>query len=671
MASEDPDDDGRKIGIPPDLFVDESQIFPMSEGLPSSAWHVTQKMKELHARGIDGRGVKVGVGDTAGRTDHPFLPKELAGRDFTGSANGTRDLVGHGTHVHGIVISVAPKASLITAKVLGDSGSGSTSGINAGRVWMAQRGADVISESFGDGGGPPIQADLTAYDQAYAAGVSICVAALGNAGYNGATTIGRPGSYPTKNHGIAALQSDWRTIAGFSSGGPQARFASPGAGIVSCKPGGGWVLMSGTCIAKGEYVYGPMGPKKIESIQAGDVVHAWKDGQMVERVVYQNHYRGTADTILLNANGRDVRCTPKHELLCFDSIERDYAWVKAEEIEDRHRAILPRRFSNQINPYLDRVLTEDFCWLLGFFAGDGWISYTSEGMRSCFADKGESKKTTLDEVKRIYFEITGKALSCNRNGNWHYDDSTMTAMAIECLGLHEPSQTKNFPLWLWNISQAKQVAFYRGYCVSDGSCTKDSSMSFECTSGDLIRRLATMHDYWGKGHGQCRQRERMLQAPNSKNPRLTTSYMLYGSKNNIVDGWSFLKSKSTNGNNRAVGYGVDVSQFAASKFERIDEIKKTMVYDLTVPDADCFVTQGLITHNSMATPWQAGLYALIISWRRGLGFPDLIGSKKWEDWALANNVNIDLGSPGWDPRYGNGLLDSNKVFDLLLDATSI
>lgn len=241
-------DDDRKIGIPPDLFVDESIVFPMSEELPAGAWHVTPIMRELHSRGVDGRGVVVAVNDTAGQADHPFLPKQLQGRIFTGESS-PRDGNGHGTHCMGIVISVAPKADLVCAKVLSNGGSGSTTGINAGRVWAAEW-ADVISESLGDGGGPPIQADLNAFDQAYAKGVSICCAALGNAGYNGSgSTIGRPGSYSNHNHGIAAIQSDWRTIAGFSSGGPQARFASPGSGIISCRPGGGWVQMSGTSMA--------------------------------------------------------------------------------------------------------------------------------------------------------------------------------------------------------------------------------------------------------------------------------------------------------------------------------------------------------------------------------------------------------------------------------------
>jgi subtilisin len=243
-------DEDREIGIPPDTEVDESVIYPMSSELPASAWHVTARMRQLHSRGVNGANVIVAVNDTAGQTDHPFLPKQLAGRDFTNSRNGLRDIHGHGTHCLGIVKAVAPGVNFVCAKVLGDSGSGLTPNINLGRVWAAQQGADIISESLGDGGGPPIAADLRAYDQAYAAGASICVAALGNAGYRGSgSTIGRPGSYSDHNHGIAALTSDWRTIAGFSSGGPQARYAAPGAQIVSCRPGGGWVNMSGTSMA--------------------------------------------------------------------------------------------------------------------------------------------------------------------------------------------------------------------------------------------------------------------------------------------------------------------------------------------------------------------------------------------------------------------------------------
>lgn len=241
-------DDDRQIGIPPDLLVGPELIGTLSDtDLPASAWHITDQIRELHRQGVTGKGVKVAVNDT-GIGRHPFLGTPVASKSFI-RGESVYDGNGHGSHCSGIVKSMAPDCDLIIAKVLSNRGSGATPGINAGRVWAAKQGADVISESLGDGGGPDIPEDLRAYDQAYEAGVSICVAALGNAGYNGRTTIGRPGSYSNHNHGIAALMSDWRTIAGFSSGGPQAAYAAPGAGVISCRPDSGWVSMFGTSMA--------------------------------------------------------------------------------------------------------------------------------------------------------------------------------------------------------------------------------------------------------------------------------------------------------------------------------------------------------------------------------------------------------------------------------------
>jgi len=239
--------DDRIIGIPGDTVIHDT-VFPFTLDLPSNAYHVTPKMKELHRLGITGKGVKVAINDT-GIGTHPFIGGTIHARDFTRSSSGPNDRHGHGSHCAGITKSIAPDVVFINGKVLSDSGSGSSTGINDGRVWAASVGADIISESLGDGGGPPIAADLAAYDRAYSHGTSICVAALGNAGYNGRNTVGRPGSYTNHNHGIAALQSDWRTPTNFSSGGPAAAYAFPGANIISCRPTSGWVAMSGTSMS--------------------------------------------------------------------------------------------------------------------------------------------------------------------------------------------------------------------------------------------------------------------------------------------------------------------------------------------------------------------------------------------------------------------------------------
>lgn len=236
----------RIIGIPGDLIIHDTVFASTSQELPSSAYHVTQKMKELHKMGIDGRGVRVAINDT-GIGTHPFIGGTIAERDFSRSGH-SNDRHGHGSHCAGITKAIAPGVVFINAKVLGDSGSGSTTGINAGRVWASEQKADIISESLGDGGGPPIQEDLRAYEKAYENGTSICVAALGNAG-PGRDTVGRPGSYSNHNHGIAALRPDWKTPTSFSSTGPAAGYAFPGEQIVSCRPTSGWVAMSGTSMA--------------------------------------------------------------------------------------------------------------------------------------------------------------------------------------------------------------------------------------------------------------------------------------------------------------------------------------------------------------------------------------------------------------------------------------
>ena len=76
------------------------------------------------AAGLDGRGVTVGVLDTGIDATHPDL-KDVVGetKDFTGSADGVTDDVGHGTHVSSIIAGtgavnpayggVAPRATIV------------------------------------------------------------------------------------------------------------------------------------------------------------------------------------------------------------------------------------------------------------------------------------------------------------------------------------------------------------------------------------------------------------------------------------------------------------------------------------------------------------------------------------------------------------------------------
>jgi subtilisin family serine protease len=206
-----------------------------------------------------GQGIRVAVLDTGIDATHPDLAPALDDvKDFTGSAFGSADRVGHGTHTAGTiaarnqgsaVVGVAPQCRLLVGKVLGDDGSGIDQNVAAGIDWAVQAGADLISMSMGSPTpSPAIQQSLAA---AIAAGKFV-ICAAGNDG-RGASDDGTPDEvdYPGRwPQAIAVGAVDEQgLVADFSSRGPEVCVAAPGVNIVSTFPGGGYAQLSGTSMA--------------------------------------------------------------------------------------------------------------------------------------------------------------------------------------------------------------------------------------------------------------------------------------------------------------------------------------------------------------------------------------------------------------------------------------
>ncbi|WP_078381949.1 S8 family serine peptidase [Sutcliffiella halmapala] len=182
---------------------------------------------QLHAEGITGKGVKVGVIDTGIDYLHPDLkdvykggydfvdndndPMETTYEDWKNSGSSERNpLTGsfyytqHGTHVSGIVAGtgnnnndyavtgVAPDAELYAYRVLGPYGSGYTENIIAAIDKAVVDGMDVINLSLGANYNNPMYATSIAVNNAVLAGVTAVVSA-GNSG-NGMYTLGSPGT---------------------------------------------------------------------------------------------------------------------------------------------------------------------------------------------------------------------------------------------------------------------------------------------------------------------------------------------------------------------------------------------------------------------------------------------------------------------------------------------
>ena len=193
-----------------------------------------------------GAGAVVAVVDSGVQADHP----DLAGRVGPGydevQRDGTpQDGDGHGTHVLGIVgaasgngigvESVAPGATLMPIRVLGDDGGGSVDDVARGIDYARTHRADVVNLSLGSGvpliGAAEGDALDAAIRRAIAAGI-VVVAAAGN---NGVPVCEQPAA----GDGLLCVGAvDKRRARSF--------FSSFGSGLGLVAPGGSGATAAGT-----------------------------------------------------------------------------------------------------------------------------------------------------------------------------------------------------------------------------------------------------------------------------------------------------------------------------------------------------------------------------------------------------------------------------------------
>jgi thermitase len=200
------------------------------------AWKITK-----------GNGTRVAIIDSGVAIDHEDISSKVVARanfsDTTITVPADYDRYGHGTHVAGIVAAkhnsvgvagVCPDCTILDAKVLNDSGAGSSSSVAKGVDWAVANGAKVINMSLGQR--VSSRTLETAVKNAWNKGVVI-VAAAGNAGTQAQIY---PGAYSKV---IAVAATDNKDVkAPFSSYGKWVDVAAPGVDVYSTFPNHEFVL---------------------------------------------------------------------------------------------------------------------------------------------------------------------------------------------------------------------------------------------------------------------------------------------------------------------------------------------------------------------------------------------------------------------------------------------
>ena len=256
-------DDGGVDHLSGDIRIRSSVDAATVEGLGADqAWAGSDEVP-----GVTGRGVTVAVIDSGIDTAHKaFGTRVIFSKDFTGHNDAT-DHYGHGTHGAAIIAGegsidsgyrgIAPGASLLNLRVLGDDGSGDESDVIEAIDWTVEHRREfnvrVINLSLGAPVLQPYRDDplCEAVERAVRAGIAV-VAAAGNYGRtaDGKTIFGgitSPANSPfaiavgaIDTHATADRSDD--TVAAYSSKGPtrydlivKPDLAAPGSHIVSAE----------------------------------------------------------------------------------------------------------------------------------------------------------------------------------------------------------------------------------------------------------------------------------------------------------------------------------------------------------------------------------------------------------------------------------------------------
>jgi subtilisin family serine protease len=187
----------------------------------------------------------------------PSARGDLHGWDFVDDSAEIKDEQGHGTAVAGIIAAegnnssgvtgVMWRASLMSLRVLDNTGTGDVANAVEAIDYAAAHGAHVINLSWGTTGDSFVLKD--AIERAQRRNV-VVVCSAGNGGQNLDQTPYYPASFGLNNLIVVAATDDYDQAASWSNwSARQVTVAAPGTNILTTQRGGGYWSVTGTSAA--------------------------------------------------------------------------------------------------------------------------------------------------------------------------------------------------------------------------------------------------------------------------------------------------------------------------------------------------------------------------------------------------------------------------------------
>jgi len=369
----------------------------------------------------------------------------------------------------------------------------------------------------------------------------------------------------------------------------------------------------------------PEGPVRIDSIKPGSTVYTFSNGNLVKKKVLAAMQTGIKKVLELKTNNRTIYASEDHPFLRvkplnslsdnrFSKFEPE--WIELRNLKVGDLVVILRKLPDDgksLKLPNGSFTNEKFCQLFGFLLGDGWITkgkYRNDNWRIYFSPSNDEKNNQkyLSLIKEVF------GLEMKRRENWYNVGSKEVGILLEQLGLHKKATEKEVPEWVFTLPKSQKKAFIIGLADADGCYSTQKGRSglpkkeikFEMSSEKLIRGLKILCDSMGLRVSNVTSRKRILKAPNSKEEKLSTSWILRIYKTHELtgvlphpkarSGVGFLyKFRNCSRNGRLPEF---FKYFGFNRIKSIREIGNEEVYDKTVEDSHNFVADGFVVHNT-------------------------------------------------------------------------
>jgi Fe-S cluster assembly protein SufB len=370
----------------------------------------------------------------------------------------------------------------------------------------------------------------------------------------------------------------------------------------------------------------------IADVRAGDEVFGVDVGRNIVRgKVLAQVDSGVKPVYRLRVKGRTLEATGNHQFLVARSVEDGgrrrwkAEWRPLDEIEigepiaisrvlpdDGEPAFLPERpeyIKNHSRQSLHFPLetSEDLCWLLGLWLGDGHTASPGEHMRQISFSVPRTDPVH-DEARRVLEEVfearhvtdvaCGFVVSSKALGVW-----------LESLGFEGHAKDKRIPAWVYALPHSQQLALLGGLVDADGWAERDGkSLTIELANEDLIEDIRALAIGCGlTADGGTLMRTRTATFRDGRSVKATCWRVRIQGDVSRVGTRDFAKAGAVAGPWRRNAYsaatGLNFSSLCTptvgfAVLQEKELIGDEPTYDIQVVGLENFVANGIIAHNS-------------------------------------------------------------------------